>query len=57
MVKSNYCVVKLVFRGMLFALKGQDMIAQGNALGKKIRALSSPEGAHYQLDEFRPFRA
>ena len=30
------------------------MRAQGNALGKKIRALSRPEGAHYQLDECAP---
>jgi hypothetical protein len=28
------------------------MTAQGNALGKKTSALSSPERAHYQLREF-----
>ena len=27
------------------------MIAQGNALGKKIHALSSPERAYYQIDD------
>ena len=39
---------------MLFTPKGCIGIAQGNALGKKIRALSSPERAYYQLDEFAP---
>ncbi len=47
-----YCIGTEVFNSALFALKGQDSIAQGNALGMKIRALSSPEGAHYQRDEF-----
>jgi len=37
---------------VLFTPKGFIIIAQGNALGKGICALSSPEGAHDQLDEF-----
>ena len=42
------------FLRVFFTPKGCIMRAQGNALGKKIRALSRPEGAHYQLDECAP---
>ena len=34
------------------ALKGHVTTAQGNALGKKQRALSSPERAHYSVDKY-----
>ena len=34
------------------ALKGHVTTAQGNALGKKPRALSSPERAHYSMGKY-----